>query len=67
MKERTTTSALPISTLHHEGKITHARFAYTSSTIALPKTTMHHEGNPMYVGFHSITRINAIHCAMKES
>jgi hypothetical protein len=67
MKESTTTSALPTTTLHHDGELTHASFAYTSSTNALPKTTMHHDENPMHVSFPSITSAKTKHCTMKES
>ena len=67
MKESTTTSALPTTYLHHDGELTHARFAYTSGKNALPKTIMHHDGNPMHASFPSITSANTKHCTMKES
>jgi hypothetical protein len=51
------TSALPkTTTLNHEGKLTRARFTYSSSTSPLLKTTLNHEGNLMYARFPSIMK-----------
>jgi hypothetical protein len=33
------------TTLHHEGKLGHVIFPYSTSTSALPKTTLHYEEN----------------------
>jgi hypothetical protein len=56
MKETTSKSAFPTSTLHYEGRLQRARFSYSTSTIALKRTTLHYEGNLTYASFPSIVK-----------
>ena len=53
MKECSRKSVSPTTTLHHEGKLTHASFPYSTSTTALQKTILHNEGNLMHASFPS--------------
>jgi hypothetical protein len=53
MKECSRKSILTKTTLHHEGKLTHASFPYSTSTSVLPMTTLHYEGNIVHASFPS--------------
>ena len=54
-------SAMPkTTTLHHERKLTHASFSYTTRTSAFLETTLHREGNLMLASFLSIIRTNTL-------
>ena len=56
MKDNTTISALPTTTLHHEGKMACAIFIYRTS--AFPKTTLHCKGNLTFSCFLYVTSTN---------
>ena len=46
--------------MHHEGKLAHASFPYSTSASSFLKTTFQHLGNLMHVIFPSITITNPL-------
>ena len=81
MKENISTCALPTTylvtnestsvlletfTLHHEGKLAHARFPYSTSTSALPKTTLHCEANLTHASIPFIMKESSRTCPTHE-
>ena len=59
VKEITSTSAFPTTTLHHGGKLACASLPYNTSSSALKKKKMHHEGHLAHASIPSITSTNS--------
>jgi hypothetical protein len=59
VKEITSTSAFPTTTLHHGGKLVGASLPYTTSSSALTKKRMHHERHLAHASIPSIISTNA--------
>jgi hypothetical protein len=65
MKESTSV-LLETTTLHHEGKIGHASFPYSTSKSAFPKTTLHCEANLTHASIPYIVKESLRTCPMHE-
>ena len=64
MKESTNTSALPTSTLHHERKLAHASFPYTTRTSSFLRKALHHEANLAHARITLIINKTSRTCAL---